>query len=204
MGESFQSPDWIQSRQLKFSLPFLLQTFIFSLSSGTILHCHFHPWYIYIYIWFHWPLYVFSNLIRLTTKRSSNTSLLPLWKSFLLSSSSLSSSSSSVIIHLSAIFVTCVAEGPSLTAPHPALVYITCIWVRSRRCGCLVTWFCYQMIAKPGNKTATPLWPDPYVTVDPLGAVWFWNSAWWFRNRLSCSTRILEITLNLKRKVSQG
>ena len=28
------------------------------------------------------------------------------------------------------------------------------IWVRSRRCGCLITWFCYQKIAKPGNKTA--------------------------------------------------
>ena len=27
------------------------------------------------------------------------------------------------------------------------------IWVNSRRCGCLVNWFCYQMIAKPGNKT---------------------------------------------------
>ena len=37
------------------------------------------------------------------------------------------------------------------------------IWVRSRRWGCLVTWFCYQMIAKPGNKTAAPLWPDPYI-----------------------------------------
>ena len=33
-------------------------------------------------------------------------------------------------------------------------------WVRSRRCGCLVTWFCYQMIAKPGNKTAALSWPD--------------------------------------------
>ena len=32
--------------------------------------------------------------------------------------------------------------------------------VRSRKCGCLVTWFCYQLIAKPGNKTATPSWPD--------------------------------------------
>ena len=31
-------------------------------------------------------------------------------------------------------------------------------------CGCLVTWFCYQLIAKPGNKTATVPWPDPYVT----------------------------------------
>ena len=31
------------------------------------------------------------------------------------------------------------------------------IWVRSRRCGCLVTWVCYQMVAKPGNKTVAPL-----------------------------------------------
>ena len=38
----------------------------------------------------------------------------------------------------------------------------TYIWVRSRRCGRLVTWFCYKMIAKPGNKTAAPSWPDPY------------------------------------------
>ena len=37
------------------------------------------------------------------------------------------------------------------------------IWVRSRRCGCLVTWFCYRLIAKPGNKTAAPSWPDPYI-----------------------------------------
>ena len=28
------------------------------------------------------------------------------------------------------------------------------ILVRSWKYGCLVTWFCYQMIAKPGNKTA--------------------------------------------------
>ena len=32
------------------------------------------------------------------------------------------------------------------------LVYI---WIRSRNCGCLVTWFCYQLIAKLGNKKAT-------------------------------------------------
>ena len=37
------------------------------------------------------------------------------------------------------------------------------IWIRSRRCGCLVTWFCYHLIAKPGNKTAAPSWPDPYL-----------------------------------------
>ena len=36
------------------------------------------------------------------------------------------------------------------------------IWVRSRRCGCFVTWFCYHLIAKPGNKTAAHSWPHPY------------------------------------------
>ena len=37
--------------------------------------------------------------------------------------------------------------------------------VRSERCGCLVTWFCNHLIPKPGNQTAAPLWPDPYVYV---------------------------------------
>ena len=41
-------------------------------------------------------------------------------------------------------------------------VYIH-IWVWSRNCSCLVTWFCYQLIAKPGNKTAAVSWPDPYI-----------------------------------------
>ena len=41
------------------------------------------------------------------------------------------------------------------------------IWVRSRNCSCLVTWFCYRLIAKPGNKTATVSWPDPYI--DDIG-----------------------------------
>ena len=39
-------------------------------------------------------------------------------------------------------------------------IYI--IWVRSQNCGCLVIWFCYQLITKPGNKTAIVPWPDPY------------------------------------------
>ena len=38
-----------------------------------------------------------------------------------------------------------------------------CIWVGSRNWDCLVTWFCYQLIAKPGNKTAPVSLPDPYV-----------------------------------------
>ena len=29
----------------------------------------------------------------------------------------------------------------------------------------LVNWFCYQMIAKPGNKTTEPSWPDPYIPI---------------------------------------
>ena len=47
-------------------------------------------------------------------------------------------------------------------------VYFLCrnirfvIWVRSWRCGSLFTWFCYHLIAKPGNKTAAPSWSDPY------------------------------------------
>ena len=40
------------------------------------------------------------------------------------------------------------------------------IWVRSRNCGCLVTWFCYQLIAKPGDKTAAVPWPDPLYILD--------------------------------------
>ena len=36
------------------------------------------------------------------------------------------------------------------------------IWVRSQNCSCLVTWFYYQLIAKPGNNTAAVSWPDPY------------------------------------------
>ena len=34
-----------------------------------------------------------------------------------------------------------------------------------RRCGCLVTWFCYQLIAKPGNETTALPGPDPYELV---------------------------------------
>ena len=46
------------------------------------------------------------------------------------------------------------------------------IWVRSRNCSCLVTWFCYQLIAKPGNKTAIVSWPDPY-TLGHLCICWW-------------------------------
>ena len=42
------------------------------------------------------------------------------------------------------------------------LVLVNIIWVRSRRWACLVIWFCYDLIAKSGNKTSAPSWPDPY------------------------------------------
>ena len=42
------------------------------------------------------------------------------------------------------------------------IVYHTDIWVTSWRWCCLVTWFCYHLIAKPGNETAAPSCPDSY------------------------------------------
>ena len=49
------------------------------------------------------------------------------------------------------------------------------IWVRSRRCGCLATWFCYQLIAKPSNKTAAPSWPDLYFKIWCMSKTWIEN-----------------------------
>ena len=38
------------------------------------------------------------------------------------------------------------------------------LWVKNmgRVTELRLSWFCYQLIAKPGNKTATVPWPDPY------------------------------------------
>ena len=44
--------------------------------------------------------------------------------------------------------------------------------VRSQRRGCFVTCFCYQVITKAGNKTATPPWPDPH-SLPHLVVVWY-------------------------------
>ena len=60
----------------------------------------------------------------------------------------------------------------------------TDIWVRSGNCGCLVTWFCYRSIAKPGNKTVAVPWPHPYILLSTndkyaqlahVGQNKFWN-----------------------------
>ena len=73
-------------------------------------------------------------------------------------------------IYISILNVIVVSYFPSsaidwkqLSYPHKA------IWIMSRNCGCLVTWFCYQLIAKPGNKTATGPWPDPYAGMPHRG-----------------------------------
>ena len=77
---------------------------------------------------------------------------------------------------------------------NPLLCWIhfkKCKWFRSRNCGRLVTWFCYQLIAKPGNKTATVSWPDPniylyFYQLTTLRCTWSWNpSSGTARNWLS-------------------
>ena len=58
------------------------------------------------------------------------------------------------------------------------------IWHRSWRCDCLLTWFCYQLIAKSCNKTATPSWPDPFaffISSQPWedAGTFIWNYSLW-------------------------
>ena len=48
----------------------------------------------------------------------------------------------------------------------------TALWVRSRRWACLVTWFCYHLIAKPGDKTGKPSFPDPYIRLSSYVGLW--------------------------------
>ena len=51
---------------------------------------------------------------------------------------------------------------------HQSIYYmLNIMWVRSRNCGCLVTWFCYQL-------TATAPWPDPctYLTGIRTAELW--------------------------------
>ena len=46
-------------------------------------------------------------------------------------------------------------------------------WPGLWRWGCLVAWFCYLLIAKPGNKTAAPPLPGPHA-VHKLSQPWGW------------------------------
>ena len=74
----------------------------------------------------------------------------PIWKVFFLKTNQMINT---------CLSITCIWHHHSLC---PRNYYpFKCRWVGSQICDCLVTWFCYQLIAKPGNKTAAPLWPDP-------------------------------------------
>ena len=52
------------------------------------------------------------------------------------------------------------------------------IWIRSHDCGCLVAWFCFQLIARPGNKTVAVSWPDPYI--HHYAQMYFPGFTWWY------------------------
>ena len=56
------------------------------------------------------------------------------------------------------------------------------IWVGScMEGGCFVTRFCYQLIAKPGNKTTTPLRPCPLSGIKCI--TWNHNDKWYHHNK---------------------
>ena len=68
------------------------------------------------------------------------------------------------------------ASGTNFSETQAKILWRKCIWVRSRNCGCLVTWFCYQLIAKPGNKTAAVPWPDPFENIMyKMSAIPWWH-----------------------------
>ena len=48
-----------------------------------------------------------------------------------------------------------------------------------RSCGCLVTWFCYQLITKPGNKPVAPPSAGPY-SVEGVSKMWSISSIIFF------------------------
>ena len=79
-----------------------------------------------------------------------------------------------------------------LQSSSPLIVVMTLIWVKSRNCGCRVTWFCYHLIAKPGNKTATVPWPDPYEK-SSLRGTWGNKSAKWKSVTVSVSYPIFRL-----------
>ena len=67
------------------------------------------------------------------------------------------------------------------------------IWLRSRNCGCLVTWFCYQLIAKPDNKTAAVSWPAPYALVCKAKALIYVNNIYWQDKHILLILRVMWI-----------
>ena len=80
------------------------------------------------------------------------------------------------------------------------------IRVKSRNWGCLVTWFCYQLIVNPGKKKKASIsWPDPFVFGSFLRAYlnYLENKPCSKLNKKSCQSCCLESQIiNIKLKKS--
>ena len=67
-----------------------------------------------------------------------------------------------------------------------------------------VTWFCYQLIAKPGNKTAPVLWPEPYSFLSGMTCAvvseycWQYHAEWEVNYTQVSSTAIIILINKLK------
>ena len=70
-------------------------------------------------------------------------------------------------------------------------------WIRSWSWGYLVTWFCYQLIAKPGNNIATPPWPEPYIYTYICVCVYLLADL-----PLTSKTKMATVTLGNKLKIN--
>ena len=85
------------------------------------------------------------------------------------------------------------------------------IRVRTWRYGCLVTLFCYQMITKPGNKTALPSWPELYdqwwvLVFEVSVALQFWilhHALLWYIHVIDCSQLPVNTLVNSLRIIIQ-
>ena len=98
---------------------------------------------------------LFLSLSMSLTGLAHQTRLNPFYAEFI-------SGNMKVYLHLQSILETERVEGSWNLTFWMARTCSFCIWVRSWNCGSLVTRFCYQLIAKPGNKTIAVSWPDPY------------------------------------------
>ena len=60
--------------------------------------------------------------------------------------------------HCKCFYLSCSERANSWHKHSTSQIYS---WFSPWRCDCHVTRFCCQLIAKPGNKTASPSWPGP-------------------------------------------
>ena len=70
----------------------------------------------------------------------------------------------------------CTQHGEDAADMYPRAWHVK---VRSQRWACLVIWFCYQIIAKPGNKTGTPLFKKRHTFVTwPIWTIYLNDYSW--------------------------